>query len=253
MKQYLYLMCYRFEALVASNLDPDQFAVYMAVGGNRLTRGRVMFFEVDPDQITDPALGIEQAFAACEAKGEIAKRSAYACSYRVWERVPRSALGTLHLATRDGSRLGLAGTTQIDDNASAGPFMYAELSPVFPRVVSSLPPGAFGRRMTDTSYPVSVPRLFYCDQHIDRTEDGRIAPHLPYRDHQHIVACLDSLSANGKDIKIVDRVPPLASLYRTILSGFYVADAEGVSFYRFPSAQELDREHHDWKRAADLD
>ena len=48
MKTHLYMLCYRFEALVASHLEPEAFGRYMAVGTQKNARGNVLFFEIDP-------------------------------------------------------------------------------------------------------------------------------------------------------------------------------------------------------------
>ena len=37
------------EALIASMLTPEEFGVYYAVGSAKKSRGRAMFFEIDPD------------------------------------------------------------------------------------------------------------------------------------------------------------------------------------------------------------
>ena len=49
MRLHLYMLCYRFEALVASHLEPEAFGLYMAVGTRKNTKGNVMFFEIDPN------------------------------------------------------------------------------------------------------------------------------------------------------------------------------------------------------------
>ena len=46
MKIHLYMLCYRFEALVASHLDPEAFGRYMSVGTQKNTKGNVLFLEV---------------------------------------------------------------------------------------------------------------------------------------------------------------------------------------------------------------
>jgi len=49
MNIHFYMLCYRYEALVASHLEPLEFGRYMALGTQKHTRGNVLFFEVNPD------------------------------------------------------------------------------------------------------------------------------------------------------------------------------------------------------------
>ena len=53
MKIHLYMLCYRCEALVASHLEPEAFARYMAVGTQKNARGNVLIFEIDPGLKSD--------------------------------------------------------------------------------------------------------------------------------------------------------------------------------------------------------
>jgi hypothetical protein len=50
----------------------------------------------------------------------------------------------------------------------------------------------------------------------------------------------------------VNRLQPQAIPYRCIKTGFYVGDQDGVTFYPFPSHQDLEAEHHAWLRSASL-
>lgn len=271
MDTYLYLMCYRYEALVVSHLAPQDFARYMAVGPEQQTSGREMFIEVDRNALDAQAFSnlhatLEQHLPHPDGRP---KKSSYVAIYRVLEHLPIASLGTLHLVTRDGQTLSLqpeAYDESIEsqwtsggpngggpEKSAGGMWMYVEMCPTIPRVVSRLAPRAFGRWMTDTASPVSVPRLFYCDTYVEREPGGRLASYLPYRDHGHIANCLDQLAATSKEAKTVDRQPPLVALWRTIRSGFFVADSTDIKYYRYPSKAQLDDQHHTWWRSAQVD
>ncbi len=52
------------EALVASQLSPEEFGAYYAVGSEKRARGQAIFFEIDPDYRTE-ALPVEEGLRRC--------------------------------------------------------------------------------------------------------------------------------------------------------------------------------------------
>ncbi|HVO33000.1 MAG TPA: sodium-translocating pyrophosphatase, partial [Elusimicrobiota bacterium] len=101
----LYCLCYPMEALVASMLSPDEFATYLAIGSRKIARGKVVFFEIDPEFNSD-RFDWEKARKECvpDADGK-PKSSVYLGIYRVIEHIPFEAIQKLYLVTRDGRSL----------------------------------------------------------------------------------------------------------------------------------------------------
>ncbi|QEG33778.1 hypothetical protein [Bythopirellula goksoeyrii] len=250
---HLYLMCYRTEALVASQLKAEEFGAYMAVGTQKKTFGNVVFFEIDPT-FRSKELHLDQVEAKCKAHPDgTPRRSKYMSLYRVMERVPLSAYGKLHLTTRDGRVLSLNGRDFDEENSSEGPFMYAELCPLTSRVVSHLGPKAFAQRITDPKTTVCVPRIFFAETQVELDDGGHLASYLPYANPSHIEDCIREVEERPNKLgKTVDRNPPLAAFYRTIATGFYLGDSTGIKFYAYPDVATLDAEHHTWWRSASM-
>jgi len=99
-------------------------------------------------------------------------------------------------------------------------------------VASMLPPHEFG------SYLAQDP------------QDGKVGD-LPYRHIDHLSDCLLELGAQPeKHTKTVDRTQPQTCPYRAMETGFFIGDQEGLTYYPFPSVEELERDHHDWWRSA---
>lgn len=248
---HLYLLCNRYEALVASQLSPEEFGTYMAVGLFRQTVGEELFFEIDPEKVAG-AFDLERARRDCVSHPDGSpRRSKYVSVYRALEHIPLDAFGDLHLVTRDGRTLPLKGKSN-GHNDSNGANMYMELCPAGALIVSSLGPGGFIRLITDLSNPVSYPRVFLVDMLLDRDPNGGIASYLPYDHPAHIAQCLDEVAHRDKPTKMVDRRPRVSGFYRTIRRGFYLGDQEDVLFYPYPSKDELDEHHHQWWRSASL-
>jgi hypothetical protein len=248
---HYYLLCYRLEALVASHLEPEAFGHYMAVGTQKLSRGNVIFAEIDPGLKSD-YFQLSEIRQRCVPRPDGSpKRSKYISIYRVLEHLETSVIGKLYLTTADGKVLGLNSADYDAGGEVSGPHMYQELCPVSPQVVSSLAPAAFSKFMTDSNNAVSVPRLFFADLLLDQDEFGNLAGYLPYSEPMHIRACLNEVkNARGKPTKTVDRTPAMNAFYRTIRRGFFVGDQQGLKFYPYPPLRELEVQHAHWWRSA---
>lgn len=251
MKINLYMLCYRFEALVASHLGPEEFGRYMAVGTQKLSRGNVAFFEVAPD-LASQYFRLQDLEKRCAPHPDGSpKRSKYVSVYRVLEHLELSQLGRLHLTTFDGRVLALDSSPYDVSQEERGPNLYQELCPLTPLVVSALAPSTFGRFMTEPNNPIGIPRIFFADLLLERDESGQLAGYLPYPDPLHILDCVQEIEQRkSKPTKTVSRDPSGNGFFRTIRRGFFVADQKGIKFYRFPSLRQLEVEHAHWWRSA---
>jgi hypothetical protein len=251
MKIHYYLVCSRFEALVASHLGPEDFGLYMAVGTNKLASGRVIFFEIDGGALDVEHFKLHDIEARCAPHPDGSpKRSKYVSVYRVMEFIPLDAYGMLYLSTPDGRVLGLESKAYTQDLEEPGPSLYCELCPLFPLVVSGQTPKDFCASITNPKSPISAPRLFFADLRLDRDEKGRLASYLPYSDPAHISACIRELHAGTKKSKTVSRTPTIPGFYRVIRRGFFLGDASGIKVYPFPSRDELEINHARWWHSA---
>ena len=253
MKNHLYLTCSHSEALIASQLEPEDFGTYMAVGTQKLTLGQLTFFEINADLKSD-YFDLARVRRDCVPHPDgRPKASLYISIYRAMEHVSLPDYGTLYLVTRQGRVLGIAPQEYSMANETSEAHLYQELCPVCPLIVSSAPPGAFCRFITDPQNAVHVPRIFFADLRLDRDEAGRLAGTLPYTHPKHIELCIQELEAGkGKKTKTVDREHSMNLFYRTVRRGFYLGDQTGAKYYPFPTPDELDDTHHVWWKSASM-
>ena len=251
MRIHYYMLCFRYEALVASHLEPESFGRYMAVGTEKNTKGNVLFFEINPD-LRSEHFSLSDIGKRCAPHPDGSpKRSKYLSIYRVLEHLEMSDFGTLYLVTADGRVLALEASDYDSAHEDAGPNLYQELCPVSPMVVSTLPPAKLLRFMTDPANSLRVPRLLFADLMIDRDDAGRLAGYLPYSDPRHILDCIRELEhRSDKKTKTVSRTPQIHGFFRTIRRGFFLGDGERLKFYRFPERRVLEIEHAHWWRSA---
>jgi len=244
------------EALIASMLSPEEFGNYYAVGAEHTTQGQAVFFEVDP-AFRHADIPIETALARCvpHADGQ-PKHTVYASVYRVLERVPLSAIGTLYLVTKDGRTLGVQRGAEKADS-SEGLHLYHELAPVRPLVVSRLGPEPFFRLLCGGSdTPLSIPAITFVELRLgDLATDplnGSLGD-LPYDNTSHLRSCLEQVKSKEVAAKVVDRLHPGTFSYRTIKNGIFIGNkTEGLAAYMLPSMGTLKETNHLWWKSATI-
>lgn len=251
MKIHYYMICARFEALIASHLEPEAFGLYMAVGTKKLASGRVTFFEIDPAGV-GPYFGAEEIEKLCAPHLDgSARASKYLKTYRVLEHLDLSAFGQLFLTTADGRTLALDAAPYDVAAEQQRVHMYQELCPLIPLVVSGLGPAAFAKRMTDPKEPVSAPRLFFADLKLEFDADGALSGALPYSDPLHIMECIRQLKREGtKTTKTVSRTPRTQGFFRAIDRGFFLGDQTGLKHFPLPPVEDLEIHHRAWWHSA---
>ena len=242
------------EALIASMLSPEEFGVYYAVGTHKKLRSEAMFVELDPDfrhEFFKIDKGIERCVPHEDGRP---KRSVYISTYRVLEHVPPEAFKKLYLVTAYGETLALE-TEEIPTKAS-NLYMYQEIVPVNPLVVSTLDPQAFYQFLThDSDSLVHLPAVCYVDLQLgelaEDPEHGNVRD-LPYQYIHHLRECLVEVQSKEIHTKLVNRVQSPEFPYRMIKSGIYLGNQHGLVYYPLPSRDELRGKYYRWWRSANL-
>lgn len=251
MKQYLYLSLVP-EALIASNLPPEEFGNYYATGAFRRNCDPAIFFELDPNFESD-YLPMDKFAELCSPHADgSAHKSVNLSVYRVLEHVPMAAFKNLYLVTSDGKALELS-QRPFDPDPSRKIYLYQDLAPCRPRVASILNPAEYARRLTSSERLVHFEKIAFFDMKLGDLErdpvNGDLGD-LPYTNRHHLRDCLDAVrTKGGKNNKIVARSMG-EILYRTVGSGFYVGAGGELLFYPMPSKDELETDHFQWFKSA---
>jgi hypothetical protein len=243
------------EALIASQLTPEQFGVYYAVGSLKKARGQAFFFEIDPSYRHEE-LPIDEGLARCEPHEDgTPKRSVYLSVYGVLERISLEAILKLYLVTQDGRVLALEPMVGCPED-TAGLHLYQEIAPVHPLVVSTMGPREFFDLIVKT--PTSLlmlPAVFFAELQLgelaDNPEYGSVG-NLPYANMDHLRQCLVDLRTKTVHTKMVDRTSPASFPYRTLRTGFFLGNQERLMCFPMPSQEELRSKHYRWWRSANM-
>jgi len=135
-------------------------------------------------------------------------------------------------------------------------YLYQELCPVHPRIVSDMDPVAFVRHITAPGLPMRLPRVCFVDLRLGelaRDPEQASIHDLPYHAIEHLRDCLIELKSHpSKGTKTVDRNHPQSFPFRSVETGVYVGDEQELVYYPFPSARDLQTRHYEWWRSASL-
>lgn len=249
MKKYYYLVATP-ESLITSHLNPFEFGNYLAVGTKKNLRSQSIFFELDSDKLQIPTEYIDQKLVPYP-DGE-PKRSVYLSIYRVLESIHLAAFRNLYLATDDGKVLELRSSAYLPERDKEI-HLYQQFNPFKTMVASKLDPEEFIKFLTDTTKPVSVPKLFFVELQLNQLANDPTLPlkNLPYRNPAHLRECLIKLHQSSERLtKTVLRERQNELPYRIIEDGFFIGDQENYLFYPFPDYNELESTYFSWWRSA---
>ncbi len=251
MKKYLYLSLIP-EALIASNLPPEEFGSYFATGVFRRNCDQAIFFEIDPNFKSD-YLPLEKIDELCTSHQDgTPHKSVYLSVYRVLEHVPMSAFKNLYVVTSDGKTLELS-PEKFEPDTKTRLYLYQDLAPCKSRVVSILNPAEYAARLTSADRLVHFSKIAFCDLQLGQLEtdpeNGDLAD-LPYINQNHLRDCIKQVrNKGGKNNKVAIRSGG-EFLYRTIKKGFYVGEGNEFIYYPMPSKEELENKYYNWWRSA---
>ncbi len=253
MTVHYYMTVFPMEALIASQLEPEQFGSYMALGSKKAAAEQLMFIEVAGGFGSFFDWDFADRKCVPHSDGRL-KNSLYLSTYRVLENVPLSAMGSLYLVTKDGRSLKLDKSEYKAPENWIGYALYREYAPMSPLAVSTLDPKNYGEYMTETGNKVHVPAIFFADLkigNIDDIENSGNVGQIYDKNLAHLKDCITSLqSGKGKMTKIVDRSNFNSSFYQIIDNGFYVSGSEGIGYYAMPTRDELKKLDYDWGKSA---
>jgi hypothetical protein len=255
-QKHLYLILFPNEALVASQLSPEDFGKHYSIGSPRHFTGKVIFAEVDIS-FRHEYLRIDEYLALTESgKPGVPKRTKFVKSYRVLEHIDFSALHKLYLVTTNGSILGLEKGQEPQRHGAGGRVqVYQEICPLRLLVASRLDPRQFGSYITQETWSKGAPKIFFTQYDINVEEvvnSNEVSAFgmgpLPNVNPANLPLALKELQADpNKRTKTVSLNPNLDVMsYKTIQPGFWFAAADITVFYRMPTMDELHKKHYSW-------
>lgn len=243
------------EALIASQLSPEEFGRHYAIGSSKKSRGQAMFIEIDP-RFRAEAFHIDEAITRCVPHEDGSpKRSVYISVYRVLEHMDLSAMMSLYLTTLDGRTLQLKPSSKLPVDEECL-HMYQEIVPVTPMVVSRLGPQAFFDQIVRNPISlVTLPAIVFTELQLGELAydpERGLKEEVAFANRDHLRQCLTELKTKYASSKMVDRNHSAVVEYRTIKNGFFVGKDQNLKYYPMPSPEHLREDAYLWFRSANM-
>lgn len=165
--KHLYMTLYPNNALIGSQLLPEQFAKHYTCGSSRHYSGKVVFAEVALDY-RNPFFPIDEVLQELVPHEDgRPKATKFISSYRVLEHVDFSAIQNLYLVTQEGYCLELNSAEHTAEHQANRIRLYTEITPMRMMVLSKYDFPTFGKYITDPKIKKSAPIQFYTQLEID--------------------------------------------------------------------------------------
>ncbi len=253
MQIHYYLSVFPLEALIASQLEPNHFGAYMATGSKRGSEEQIIFIEVNGEFGEHFDWNYAKERCVPHANGD-PKHSVYMGVYRVLEHIPLEAMGSLYLTTRDGRTLELERSTYEPADSGKGYFVYQELCPINPVIVSALNPQQLAKSICDPSNKIHVPHLVFTDLKVinfdDEVNTGNIGS-MYDRKRGHLLECIAAVQGKDKKPnKTFTRTNVESFSFQIINNGVYASDGKELVMYKMPTIEEIKQIDYDWGRSA---
>lgn len=249
---HLYMILFPHNALVASQLTPEQFAQHYTAGSSRHYRGKVIFADVDPGYRHDYFQTDEILKQVAPHPDGRPKATKFIASYRVLEHVAFSAIMRLYLTTQEGYSIGIDPAPFDYDPQDKEARIFAEITPLRMLVLSKADFRAFGKYVTDPTNPKSAPNQFYTQLDLDIVDFLKEFEANPFRPspfpavHPSILreGFYELKTAPDKQHKGIALDNDLEQIsYKLIRRGFMFADQNDNLFFPMPTSDEIERDN----------
>jgi len=255
---HLYQILMPNQALVASQLTPEQFAMHFTSGSARHYEGKIIFAELDVD-FRNPYFDIDAGLAGLVPHGDgRPKATKYISTYRVLEHVDFKAIKALYLTSSEGFCIRLDEATYTTQHTEGYIRTYAEIAPPRMLVISRMTFPEFGKFITRPDYNKGAPKLFYtqvefqADEFLQRFDAHPMTP-SPFKG-LHPSKLRDAIhelgNKPGKPLKSVSLDSSLETIgYRRIKHGFMFASAEETKYFPMLKSEEIEQKYYNFYRS----
>jgi hypothetical protein len=259
-KKHLYAIVHPNYALVASQLEPEDFGRYYSVGTARYYSGKMVFVEVDINYRNSYFPIDEYLALTVEHADGTPKMTKFISSYRVLEHLTLDSLQDLFVVTTSGEVLRIGRKSFTEDHSAERVRIIQELNPISLLVASTYDPTSLGSYLTTPGNPRGCPTLFFTQIDLDVrkfladwAKNPFMSAPIPGVHPQKLASVLEEMLKDPKPRtksigiqSIFDRIS-----YSKLVQGFFVADGKSLLHYPMPSEESLKREHYTWWKHCD--
>ncbi len=254
-QKHLYMIVFPINALVASQLDPDQFGKHYTTGSAKHYSGKVIFTEIDIN-FRHPHFEIEKYLEATVPHEDGSpKKTKFIKSYNVLDNMDLSAITKLFLCTNNGTVLPIEPAEYTAHNEPGLIRVYQEVCPLENLVASTKDQREFGEFITTGTASKGAPTMCFTqiDFNIQRFLDSNKNKDIfqidlpgvnPYRFYDCITELKENPEKFTKTISLGSLLREIS--YKFLRHGFWFSRGEEMKFFPMPSEADLENKHFYW-------
>ncbi len=251
----LYMIVFPVNALVASQLNPVQFAEHYTTGSSKHFKGKVIFVEID-NSYRNMYFDIDHYFSLTVPHPDgTPKKTKFISSYAVLEHIDLKAMKNMYLVTTNGKALELQSQPYTAVNESGLVRIYQEITPLSNLVASTLDQREFGKYITVGTKSKGAPKVFFTQYEFDVEDFHKkfTSSHIHYspipetnsaRLNEYLTELKSHPDKKTKTLNLNSTL--IATSYSLIRHGFWFAAGNELLFYPMPSGDMLKKDHYDW-------
>ena len=256
-EKHLYMIVFPINALVASQLEPKEFAEHYTIGSAKHYKGKVIFAEVDIN-FRNPFFDIDHYLQLTVPHPDgRPKKTKFVCSYAVLEHVDLKALKHLYLVTANGKALELQSKPYTAVNEPGLVRIYQEIAPLTNLVATTIDQRSFGKYITTETRSKGAPKICFTQYDFNVAEfleqnknremmSSAIPESNPSRLYDYLLELKAEQEKKTKTISLSSTLGEAS--FSLIKHGFWFAATNELLFYPMPSHNELENKYYDWWR-----
>lgn len=254
-EKHLYMIVFPINALVASQLEPDQFGEHYTMGSAKHFGGKVIFAELDINYKND-YFDIDRYLEATVPHSDGSpKKTKFISSYTVLENVELSAIKKLFLCTRNGKVLGIEPAEYTAVNEPGMIRVYQEITPLETLIATNKDQRDFGKFITTETKSKGAPKIcftqidFDIDYFFENNKNREIfnidLPGVnPYRFYDCVNELKNKPEKTTKTISLGSLLKDIS--YKFLRHGFWFSSGEELKFFPMPSEADLENKYYYW-------
>lgn len=256
-EKHLYMIIFPINALLSSQLEPEQLGEHYVIGSVKHFRGKMIFAEIDIN-FRDPYFAIDKALDETVAHTDGSpKKTKFISSYNVLEHVDLDAIKRLFLCIPNGKVLPLEPSEFATSVPSRMLRIYQEITPLENLVASNLNQIDLGRLITREQKAKGAPKIAFTQLNfdvkcfIDKNKDKDIfyvdIPNMnPYHLYESLLELRNKPHKKTKTLSLGSLLGDIS--YKFIYPGFWFVDGEKMRFFAMPSQSDLKNKYYYWWR-----
>ncbi|HAP36081.1 MAG TPA: hypothetical protein DCQ28_09120 [Bacteroidetes bacterium] len=251
----LYMIVFPVNALVASQLNPAEFAEHYTIGSSKHFKGKVLFVEID-NTYRNMHFDIDHYFSLTVPHPDGSpKKTKFISSYAVLEHIDLKAMKNLYLVTTNGKALEIQSKPYTAVNEPGLVRIYQEINPLSNLVASTLDQREFGKYITVGTKSKGAPKVCFTQYEFNVNEflaknSSQNIPYspIPETNASRLIEFLTELKSHpDKKTKTLNLNSTLIEAqYSLIRHGFWFAAGNELVFYPMPTTDQLEKNHYDW-------